>query len=457
MTKKLLSVLLLLMGVVQGAMAQAKEAYAALSQDGKTVTFYYDTQKGSRSGMVEISNTQEYMQNPYGAATTAVFDASFADYRPTSTAYWFYCCSNLTSIEGLNNLNTEEVTDMTCMFSECRLLKSIDVQYLNTTKVKYFDSMFSLCRSLTSLDLSNFSTESAISLWMLFDYCEQLTNIDVSGFKTDNVEYMRQMFYGCRSLASIDVTGFNTENVTDMLGMFGNCPLLKSIDVSHFNTKKVTNMIIMFSGCSGLTSLDVSNFDTANVLYMGNMFSGCEGLTSLDLLNFNTKNVQAMYNMFSGCSGLTSLDLSKFDTSNVVSISDMFSGCTSLKTIYVGPYWSTESVNSEYGSVMFDNCTQLVGGQGTEYDASHTDYTYARIDGGTADPGYFTEKKIAEAYAVLSEGNTVLTFYYDTQKDERNGMSVGPFEYDYNTYQPTTSVALSGPFFLLSSKPFSQA
>ena len=33
-----------------------------------------------------------------------------------------------------------------------------------------------------------------------------------------------------------------------------------------------------------------------------------------------------------------------------------------------------------------------------------------------------------EPYAVLSEDSTVLTFYYDEQKEARGGMSVGPFE-----------------------------
>ena len=60
---------------------QDKEAYAALSDEGKTVTFYYDTQKASRSGVVEINNKSlNYNEtNAYGTATTAVFDASFAD------------------------------------------------------------------------------------------------------------------------------------------------------------------------------------------------------------------------------------------------------------------------------------------------------------------------------------------------------------------------------------------
>ena len=94
--------------------------------------------------------------------------------------------------------------------------------------------------------------------------------------------------------------------------------------------------------------------------------------------------------MFRNCSGLTSLDLSGFKTDNVTDMGMMFSDCSGLTTIYAGDDWSTEKVNSE--SSMFDHCTSLVGGAGTEYDASHTDYTYARIDGGAEAPGYFTYK-----------------------------------------------------------------
>jgi len=41
---------------------------------------------------------------------------------------------------------------------------------------------------------------------------------------------------------------------------------------------------------------------------------------------------------------------------------------------------------------MFRGCTKLVGGAGTKYNSSYVDKTYARIDGGTSNPGYFTAK-----------------------------------------------------------------
>ena len=75
---------------------------------------------------------------------------------------------------------------------------------------------------------------------------------------------------------------------------------------------------------------------------------------------------------------------------------------------------------------MFYNCTSLVGGQGTTYDANHIDKTYAHIDGGPSNPGYFTEKP--EAYACYTPSNTTLTFYYDNQRSSRTGTT-----YDLNT------------------------
>ncbi len=121
------------------------------------------------------------------------------------------------------------------------------------------------------------------------------------------------------------------------------------------------------------------------------MFYGCSGLTSLDLSGFKTDKVTDMSYMFSGCSGLTTLDLSGFKTDKVTSMSYMFSRCSGLTTIYAGDGWSTKKVTS--GSNMFDKCTSLVGGQGSVYSEKRTGYTYARIDGGTKAPGYFTYKE----------------------------------------------------------------
>ena len=184
------------------------------------------------------------------------------------------------------------------------------------------------------------------------------------------------------------IKNLNTSEVTSLMGMFASCRSLTGLDLSGFDTSNVADMNGIFSGCSSLTGLDLSGFDTSNVTNMGSIFSYCGSLTGLDLSGFDTSNVTHMNSMFNGCSSLTGLDLSSFNTSNVTNMSHMFYGCSSLAWIYVGEGWGTDQV-FEQGD-MFYNCTSLVGGQGTVFDAEHTDKEYARVDGGAEAPGYLT-------------------------------------------------------------------
>ena len=254
------------------------EAYAMFDDATETLTFSYGTKpEGAYALNQERPEPEWRMQK----IRTVVFDASFAYARPTSCSHWFKDCIYLTRIEGIWNLNTENVTDMS--------------------------SMFLGCSSLSSLDLTNFDT--------------------------GNVTDMSRMFIGCRDLTSLDVTNFNTEKVTDMSSMFQNCYDLTSLDVSNFNTSKVTNMCFMFFGCHKLTSLNVSKFNTTEVTDMSDMFDDCYALTSLDLTNFDTGKVKDMLCMFYGCSALTTIYASnKFVTDKVTDNgSEMFYGCKNLK------------------------------------------------------------------------------------------------------------------------------
>lgn len=182
----------------------------------------------------------------------------------------------------------------------------------------------------------------------------------------------------------------NTSQVTSMNGVFYNCNKLTSINLSHFNTDAVTFMPNMFSGCTELSSIDLSKFNTAQVTNMEYMFSGCSKLTNVKLDSFNTQKVIYMGNMFENCGELTVLDLSSFNTAKVIYMMSMFYNCGKLTTIYASSEWSTKSVT--VSSSMFYGCTSLVGGMGTTYNSSHVNKNYAHIDGGTANPGYFTEK-----------------------------------------------------------------
>ena len=356
-----------LLATPQRVQAQTREAYVSRSADETTLTFYYDALRSTRTGTTwGIEEKKEKGNVTYPAwagtyrvaestTTRVVFDVSFRDFRPTTTARWFYNYDELKQIEGLEFLNTSEVKDMSWMFSDCS--------------------------GLTSLDLSHFNTQNVTNMGSMFSRCSDLTSLDVKNFNTQNVTDMSGMFLDCSGLTSLDVSHFNTQNVTKMSWMFSGCSGLTSLDLSHFNTQNVTDMAAMFSGCSGLTSLDVSNFNTQKVTDMGSMFSGCSGLTSLDVKNFNTQKVTDMSWMFKGCSGLTSLDLSHFNTRKVSDMSEMFSGCSSLTTISSNTAWRRVAKSED----MFAGCWQLKGAVG--YDGKKTNATMANPE-----TGYFTAK-----------------------------------------------------------------
>ena len=185
---------------------------------------------------------------------------------------------------------------------------------------------------------------------------------------------MSYMSYGSQA-TSINAKNYNTSNVTNMYGTFSNT-VIETLSLNSFNTSSVTSMQGMF-GRTQATFIDLSSFDTNSVINMGGMFAGSQA---------------------------TSLDLSSFDTNNVTNMSAMFYVSANLKTIYVSDKFDISKVtNSES---MFNNCTNLVGGAGTAYDSTKTNKTYARIDGGTSSPGYFTKKP--------AEPNSFATDSWDT-------------------------------------------
>ncbi|MBC6361913.1 BspA family leucine-rich repeat surface protein [Lactobacillus apis] len=248
----------------------------------------------------------------------------------------FYGLTNLRSIEGLENLDTSNVTSMRQMFQNCSNLTELDLSKLNTSKVTDMYEMFYGCTNLKSIDLSSFDTSAVIDMRRMFDGCKEMVNIDVSHFNTSNVTTMSQIFYRCEKLEELDLSNFDTSNVTDMSWMFESCYSLKTIDVSNFNTSNVTEMYAMFRGCSNLVSLDLCNFDTSKVTDMASMFNGCSSLKNIDISNFNTSNVTDMYSMFNGCWSLISLNLGNFDTFNVTDMKHMFSGDDKLDHLVLG-------------------------------------------------------------------------------------------------------------------------
>ena len=265
------------------------EAYAVLSDDGKTLTFYCDANKSSfGTNAYELNTENNYPgwykdwsegENP-NKITKVVFDSSFKVARPTSTYHWFAYQEQLTEI--------------------------IDIDYLNTSQVTNMDWMFSNCFKLKHIELSGFDTQNVTDITGIFNSCYSLTGIDLSGFKTSKVTNMDYMFYSCSSITNLNVSNFDTSSVTDMYCMFSGCSNLTSLNLSNFKTDKVTaSMAHMFEGCSKLVTLDLTSFNTSNVSAMDWMFNECTELKTIYVGDqWNIKSSASGYCMFDGCISL---------------------------------------------------------------------------------------------------------------------------------------------------------
>ena len=257
--------------------------------DNRPYVKYADGTLTFRCGYKKILGENEYELNSdeelpawnthKNKITRVVFEASFANARPTTCYAWFKNFSELMKIEGIENLNTENVTSMAYMFSSCNKLAELDVTHFNTANVKNMTYMFECCKGLSSLDVTNFNTANVTNMFAMFGRTS-LTSLDVTHFNTANVKDMTSMFYACRGLTSLDVTNFNTANVTSMRDMFCNCDKLISLDVTNFNTAKVTDMGYMFCRCHNLKEIYVSDkFVTDAVTNSYQMFAYCESLS----------------------------------------------------------------------------------------------------------------------------------------------------------------------------------
>ena len=343
----------------------------------------------------DTSNVEDMENMFFGCENLETLDISnFITAKVTTMCNMFQNCKKLTELN-LESFDTSKVIDMNSMFNGCESLTILNLNNFNTTEVTDMSWMFYNCKNITTLDLSNFDTSNVIDMSAMFSTCENLTTLNISNFNTSQVTNMSYMFNRCVNLTSLDVRKFDTSQVTDMSYMFSEGEALETLDVSKFDTSQVTNMGAMFYNCSRLTSLDVSEFDTSQVTDMGHMFSNCNGLTNLDVSKFDTSQVTNMKAMFQACRKLIELNISNFNTSQVTNMSYMFCNCSSLRSIYVSEYnettgkgWTTKNVTDSDN--MFTGATKLVGGNGTVYNSSYIDATYARIDK-EAEPGYLTK------------------------------------------------------------------
>jgi surface protein len=272
--KKILFILFCILAGVQTVKAQV--AYVELNFDTKCLTFYYDELRGTRTGTTYFLNsagTPGWSSDGHSKKINkVVFDASFAEARPTTTREWFVGCSNLTTIQGMQYLNTSQVTNM--------------------------EKMFYGCSSLTSLKLSSFNTSNVTNMSFMFSGCTNMTRISVGyQFVTSKVTNMDGMFRACSSLTSLDlIKDFDTSNVTTMQYMFYQCDALTTLDLSSFETGKVMIMFDMFSECHNLETIYIgTGWDTSNFRSSSSMFENTTKIKGMAGTTYDASHVDKTY------------------------------------------------------------------------------------------------------------------------------------------------------------------
>ena len=387
-----------------------------------------------------------------------VFDASFANARPTSCYMWFYGCENLTTIEGFEYFNTENVTNMRDMFGWCTSLKSLDLTNFNTENVTDMYYMFYNCTSLESLDLTNFNTAKVTNMTAMFRKCSVLKTIYASDkFVTDQVTEGSDMFYHCFNLkdytdskedhtyANCGPTGYFTygrgyamfDDATGTLTF--SYKGFKPEGAYELNEGGNTPEWISKNSYVKKVVFDAS-FANTRPTSCFSWFRGCENLTTIEGIEYlNTENVENMSSMFRDCYALESLDLSSFNTAKVTSMSRMFYICKALTTIYASDKFVTNKVTN--GNDMFYGCEKLNG-----YDGSKTNYKYANYK-----TGYFSKLVGKNGNEKIGASGETLTAASLALDDEKDFVAYEPFTATTATYNRemkagTTWATLCLPF-----------
>ena len=351
----------------------------------------------------EMTEGAEYVNGPYTykykqhMEYSEPMDQIYAEWTTLNADGWGVAMTKDATLENITEapctyINNKPIVSMSGMFifTNNENVKSIDLTGFNTSNVINMDAMFASYNITELIGLETLDTSNVTSMKSMF-YKNKSSKLDLSNFDTSKVTSMRRMFGEVGATEIIGLENLDTSSVTDMSQMFYAIET-KTLKLNNFNTSKVTTMYRMFY-ISDADLIDVSNFNTSKVITMEEMFvvDGTKEnpLEIVGLDSFDTSSVTTMYYMFSGYNG-TTLDLSSFDTSNVTNMGYMLYNMANIKTIYASDKFDTSKAT--YSDGMFYKSTNLVGGAGTKFDSTKTDKSYARIDGGTSSPGYFTAK-----------------------------------------------------------------
>lgn len=330
--------------------------------------------------------------NGSGKIAANADSARLFSYNISSVSQTNYLFTKVTAINGLDLIDTSNVTTLQGAFAYCLLLTTLDLSSWDVSNVTNLRMTFGANAQigemgLTSINVSSWDTSKVTTMRAMCQCCSALTTLDVSKWDTSSNTDMSYAFYKCSALTILDVSKWDTSEVTTMQQTFARCTSLTALDVSNWDVSKVTTMRSMFSTSDyGLTiplytELDVSRWDTSSCTDMGWMFYGCRNLNRLDVSNWDVSNVESLHHFIAHsfiyldgvenwdvsncrafnatfyCCTNASLDLSGWDVSKGVTFSQMFEGAPNLVEIKGLEKWNTS--NGRDFAEMFKDCASI--------------------------------------------------------------------------------------------------
>jgi len=416
----------------------AKQVYTTYDPDGGHIlTYWYDEDFSSWPDVnkPELYNPSSATQRFVGYAAKikhAVIDKSMKDWKPTSLSQMFYgnastnSLVNLEDITGWENLNTSNVMNMYEMFFACGKLKVIDMGSWDLAKVTNITHMFSDNPALTTI-ICDADFHELDCFPPSFRDCTNLVGAKGTNFDTGKtgLDYARPdkgtTAPGYFTPSTKSYTEYITDNDTLYYKYDNNwyysenkIEIYRGKDDNRFSgyASKITVVLIdqsmkawkptslrkFLCGGSGAPSdltnlteiIGLENVNTAEVTDLYMAFNDLRSLDTLNLSMWDMSKLELLSYAFTDCIKLKTLDIHTWQPTKLKNTGSMFKRCSLLETIYADYDWNGYTTLTSSADMFYD-CPKLVGGAGTEFSADGAqDKSYARVDQGTSNPGYFT-------------------------------------------------------------------
>ena len=369
------------------------------------------------------------------ALSKLILPKVFNTSKITDMSYLFANKSSLTELIGFKRIDASSVVNMSHMFDNCprrfifvtegvfdnfNTSKVEDMSYMFANASRYYYNEVPFPLKLITSSVKNM--EGMFKGWNV--------KIDISSFNFGNVENMSKMFMdGCEDSCvgnenhnavekiKFPESGIIAPKLTTIEKIFAYNKMMKDFTLP-ISAPKLLNANYAFAYLHDANKVDLSSMYVPNLENMEYMFTyvGSYGhLTEfklfthplqniktlkrafdhmdvrycldkiLDLSNFNVSKVTDFSHLFDTFYA-DELDLTGWDTSKVEDMSYLFSHASPGKVYVSDSFVTSNVVNSE----LIFWVAGITGQQGS--NAMNKDISYARIDGGAANPGAFWRK-----------------------------------------------------------------